>query len=150
MALLTRWTWVWASFGCWWWTRKPGVLQSMGSQRVRRDWVAELNWTDSAVAKESACNARDLSLIPRSGKSAGEGIGSPPQYSGLENSMDGIVNGIAKSRTGLRVFHFHSLLAANLYIAWLLPTSLESALLRYRLLGSSPNNPTEYNLTLNF
>ena len=34
MALLTRWTWVWASSGSWWWTGKP-VLQSLGSQRVR-------------------------------------------------------------------------------------------------------------------
>ena len=32
-----RWTWVWASSGSWWWTRKPGVLQSMGSQRVEQD-----------------------------------------------------------------------------------------------------------------
>ena len=43
----TRWTWVWASFGSWWWTGKPGVLQSMGLQRVRYDWVTELNWTPS-------------------------------------------------------------------------------------------------------
>ena len=47
MASLTRWTWVWASSDSWWWTGKPGVLQSMGSQRVRHDWVAELNWTES-------------------------------------------------------------------------------------------------------
>ena len=38
MASLTPWTWVWASSGIWWRTRKPGVLQSMGSQRVRHDW----------------------------------------------------------------------------------------------------------------
>ena len=44
MASLTPWTWVWASFGSWWWTGKPGVLQSMGSQRVRHDWATELNW----------------------------------------------------------------------------------------------------------
>ena len=37
-------TWVWASFGSWWWTGRPGVLQSVGSQRVRHDWVTELNW----------------------------------------------------------------------------------------------------------
>ena len=42
----TRWTWVWASSGSWWWTGKPGVLQSMGSQRVGHNWVTELNWTD--------------------------------------------------------------------------------------------------------
>ena len=39
----TRWTWVWASSGSWWWTEKPGMLQSMGSQRVRHNWVTELN-----------------------------------------------------------------------------------------------------------
>ena len=43
----TQWTWVWASSGSWWWTRKPGVLQSMGSQRVRHDYVTELKWTSS-------------------------------------------------------------------------------------------------------
>ena len=36
--------WAWASSGSWWWTGKPGVLQSMGLQRVRHDWVTELNW----------------------------------------------------------------------------------------------------------
>ena len=44
MASPTLWTWVWASFRSWW-TRKPGVLQSMGSQRVRHNWATELNWT---------------------------------------------------------------------------------------------------------
>ena len=44
MASLTRWTWVWASSKSWWWTGKPGVLQSMGFQRVRHDWATELNW----------------------------------------------------------------------------------------------------------
>ena len=46
MASPTRWTWVWASSGSWWWTGKPGELQSMGSQRVRYDWATELNWWD--------------------------------------------------------------------------------------------------------
>ena len=43
MASPTWWTWVWASSGSWWWTGKPGVLQSMGSQRVGHDWATELN-----------------------------------------------------------------------------------------------------------
>ena len=38
----TQWTWVWARSGSWWWTGRPGVLQSMGSQRVGRDWATEL------------------------------------------------------------------------------------------------------------
>ena len=44
MASLSQWTWVWASSGSWWWTGRPGVLQSMGSRRVRHDWATELNW----------------------------------------------------------------------------------------------------------
>ena len=42
MASLTRWTWVWASSGSWWWTGKPGMLQSIGSQKVGQDWLPEL------------------------------------------------------------------------------------------------------------
>ena len=41
-----QWTWVWVNSRNWWWTGKPGVLQSIGSQRVGHDWVTELNWTD--------------------------------------------------------------------------------------------------------
>ena len=42
MALPTQWTWVWVNSGNWWWTGKPGMLQSMGSQRVRHDWATKL------------------------------------------------------------------------------------------------------------
>ena len=42
----TWWTWVWASSRSWWWRGKPGVLQSMQSQRIGHDWVIELNWTE--------------------------------------------------------------------------------------------------------
>ena len=45
MASPTWWTWVCVSSGSWWWTGRPGILQSMGSQRVRHDWVTELSWT---------------------------------------------------------------------------------------------------------
>ena len=45
MASLTQWTWVWASYGSWWWTGKPGVLQSVGPQRAGHNWVTELNRT---------------------------------------------------------------------------------------------------------
>ena len=43
----TQWTWVWASSRSWWWTGRPEVLPSMGLQRVRHDWVTELNWTEA-------------------------------------------------------------------------------------------------------
>ena len=42
MASLTQWTWVWVNSRSWWWTGRPGVLQSMGLQRVRHDWATEL------------------------------------------------------------------------------------------------------------
>ena len=42
MASLTQWTWVWAGFRSWWRTGKPGMLQSMRSQRVRHNWATEL------------------------------------------------------------------------------------------------------------
>ena len=38
--------WVWVNSESWWWTRKPGMLRFMGSQRVGHDWVTELNWTE--------------------------------------------------------------------------------------------------------
>ena len=44
MASLTRWMWVWVNPRSWWWIGRPGVLQSIGSQSVRRNWVTELNW----------------------------------------------------------------------------------------------------------
>ena len=47
IASSARWTWVWASSRSWWWTGKPGALQSMGSQRVEHDWATELNWTEA-------------------------------------------------------------------------------------------------------
>ena len=50
MTSLTRWTWVWVNSGSWWWTRKPGVLQFMESQRVGHNWVTELNWPNQASA----------------------------------------------------------------------------------------------------
>ena len=65
-------------------------------------------FSDSSVGKESACTARDLGLIPGSGRSAGEGIGYPLRYSGLENSMDCTVHGVTKSQSRLSGFHFHS------------------------------------------
>ena len=57
------------------------------------------------AGKESACKAGDLGLIPGLGRSPGEGKGSPLQYSGLENSMDCIVNGVEKSQTQLSNFN---------------------------------------------
>jgi len=61
------------------------------------------------AGKESACNVGDLGSIPGLGRSPGEGKGYPLQYSGLENSMDCIVHGVAESQTQLRDFHSQGL-----------------------------------------
>ena len=64
MVSLTLWSWIWASSGSWWWAGKPGVLQSMGSQRVGHDWVTELNWaTLMAESKEELKSLLNLRLI---------------------------------------------------------------------------------------
>ena len=61
---------------------------------------------DSA-GKECACNVGDPGSIPGSGRSPGEQKGYPLQYSGLENSTDCVVLGVAKSQTRLSNFHLH-------------------------------------------
>ena len=50
MASPPRWTWVWLNSGSQWWTGRPGMLQSMGSQRVRHNWATELNSGISAFS----------------------------------------------------------------------------------------------------
>ena len=47
MASSIRWTRVWVNSWSWWLTGRPGVLQCMGSQRVRHNWATELNWTSA-------------------------------------------------------------------------------------------------------
>ena len=67
----------------------------------------DLQFSNGSAGKESACNVGDLGSIPGLGRSPGEGKDYPLQYSGLENSVDYIVHGVTKSRTGLSDFHFH-------------------------------------------
>ena len=61
--------------------------------------VNDFGFFGGSDGKESACNVGDLGLIPGLGRSPGEGKGYPLQYSGLENSRDYTVHGVAKSRT---------------------------------------------------
>ena len=66
-----------------------------------------LGFPCGSAGKESACNVGDLGSIPGLGRSPGEGKGYWLQYSGLENSRDYTVHGVAKSQTWLSNFHFH-------------------------------------------
>ena len=65
-----------------------------------------LGFPCGSAGKESPCNVGDLDLIPELGRGSGEGKGYPLQYSGLENSMDYTVHGVAKSWIRLSDFHF--------------------------------------------
>ena len=65
-----------------------------------------MGFPDSSVGKESSCNTGDPSWIPGLERSPGEWKGYPLPYSGLENSRDCIVYGVAKSWTRLSGFHF--------------------------------------------
>ena len=52
MASMIQWTWIWARSGSWWWTGKPGVLQFMGSQKVRHNWGIVVNWLYIDILKQ--------------------------------------------------------------------------------------------------
>ena len=68
-----------------------------------------LGFLCGSAGKEFTGNVEYLGSIPGLGRSPGEGKGYPLQYSGLENSMDCIVHGVAKSQTWLSDFHFQQL-----------------------------------------
>ena len=92
--------------------RRPRFDSWVGRIRWRRDRIPApvcLGFPCGSAGKESVCNVGDLGLIPGLGRSPGEGKGYPLQYSVLENSMDCIVHGVAKSQTRLSDFHFTSL-----------------------------------------
>ena len=80
------------------WSCVPFLLFTWGQTMV--------GFPCGSAGKESTRSAGDQGLIPGLGKSPGEGKGYLLQYSGLENSMDYTVHGVAKSRTQLSDFHF--------------------------------------------
>ena len=90
--------------------RRPWFDSWVGKIDWRRDRLPTplfLGFPCGSAGKESARNVGNLGSIPGLGTSPGEGKGYPLQYPGLENSMDCIVHGVAKSRTRLSDFHFH-------------------------------------------
>ena len=71
-------------------------------------FMFKMGFSCGSASKESACNVGDLGSIPGLGRSPGEGKGHSVQYCGLENSMDCIVHGVAKSWTQLSDTFFMS------------------------------------------
>ena len=89
-------------------SQKPTLrIQSLSFRWKLRGTLSQLlGFPCGSVGKESTCNVKDLSSIPGLERCPGEGKGYPLQNSGLENSMDCIVHGDAKSWTRLSDFHF--------------------------------------------
>ena len=81
----------------------PGSGRSIG-EGIGHPTPVFLSFRCGSAGKESACNERDLGLIPGLGRSPGEGKGYPLQYSGLKNSINCLVHGVA-SWTRLSDFH---------------------------------------------
>ena len=84
----TQWRWVWVNSGSWWWTGRPGVLQSVGARRVGHDWATELYWwklnsypwhsTASTIWSQPTCSALKNYRGPlREGRSRSETAGEP-------------------------------------------------------------------------
>ena len=74
-------------------------------RRARLPTPVSLGFPCGSAGKELACNEGDLGSIPGLGRSPEEGMGYPFKYSGLENSIDGIVHEVAKSWTQVSYFH---------------------------------------------
>ena len=85
-----------------------GSSQPRDQTQVSRIAGRFLGFPCGSVGKESACNVGDPGSIPGLGRSPREWKVYPLQYSGLENSMDCIVHGVAKSRAQLSDFHFQA------------------------------------------
>ena len=100
------------------WEKNPPAMQETLVRFLGREdpWRKDrlptpvfLGFPWGSAGKESTCDMGDLGSIPGLGRFPGEGKGYPLQYSGLENSMGSIVQGVTKSWTQLRAFHFTSL-----------------------------------------
>ena len=87
MASQTQWTWVWVNSRSWWWTGRPGMLQSMGSQRDKHDWATELNWTIDFIDLEEILHIM-ASLIAQLVKNVPSMQGNPVQFLDQEDPLE--------------------------------------------------------------
>ena len=94
----------------------PGLRRSAGEGIGYQSSI--LGFPYGLACKESVCNVGDLGPIPGLGRYPVEGKGYPYQYSRLENSMDCIVHGVAKSQTWLCDFHFYFHCRQNVVNSW--------------------------------
>ena len=106
-----------------------------------------MGFSGGSAGKEFACNAGDPGLIPGLGRSPGEGKGYLLQDSGLENSMNCIVHGVARSQTRLSDFDFTSLVDILITFFPSLKYKLSSSELHYQHLEIQALNKYWMNIT---
>ena len=95
----------------------PGQPVCWTAQHVEMShFTVCMGFPETSVGKETACNAGDPASIPGLGRSPGEGKCYPLQFSGLENSIDCIVHGVAESQTWLSNFHFYNIAVLLYYM----------------------------------
>ena len=124
-------------------TLSTNTLYSLQEAQTVGLYFVLLGFPDGSAGKESTCNAGDLGWIPGLGRSPGGGNGYPLQYSGLENSMNCMVHGVAKSQTPLSQtplsdFHFHFSLCLIEPIAFLSILPMSSSTYYYFSFGLFP------------
>ena len=83
IASLTQWTWIWVSSGNWWWTGKPDMLQSMGSQRIGHNWATELNLL-THIFKKPPLTAVEIRLYKSESRSGETKIDEYGLYCGVK------------------------------------------------------------------
>ena len=117
--------------------RYAGFNSWVGKICWRRDRLPTpvfLGFPDGSAGKESTCNVGDLDSIPGLGRSPKEWKGYPLHYSGLENSIDCVVLGVAKSHTQLSDFHFtslHHVITLISHVSNVMPQILQARLQQY-------------------
>ena len=105
--------------------KNPPAIQETLVQFLGREGIGyplQYSWVSlmAQLVENLPCSVGDLSSVPGSGRSPGERKGYPLQYSGLENSTDCIVHGVAWSWTQLSDFHFISPQDPELtYLHWI-------------------------------
>ena len=94
MASLTQWPWVWVNSRSWQWTGRPSMLQSVGSQSVGHDWVAELSWRLRWGTRCLCCVMQDLSWQLADGLAVVSGLRSvswqAPELSDFSSATGGL------------------------------------------------------------
>ena len=89
------------------WVVNPQKSQGQASICSFWESFGQVSFPCGSAGKEYPCSTGDLGSILGLGRSPGRGKGYPLQHSSLENSMDFIVHGVAKSRTQMSYFHFY-------------------------------------------